>query len=423
MARFAGDGTEQDALAEYLAARHGSAGAAFSQADTPASLDLRLQNLALRADSIVDAPTLSITPLAADKTEGNIGSTPFTFTVNRYGDPTVPVEVSWTVTPTGATSADSLDFASGAFPSGSLLFAPGQTSQQIIVNGIGDNSFEADETFGIHLIQPQGATLLTGAASAMGWIRNDDVPEPAYSFTQSVEVVEEGGGLAIGLTTANVPAGSRLYWQLSGEGITSTDFRDGLLSGEILIGRDGRAGFTKAIATDFVADPREILEVRFYSDAARRQQVGSTLRVTLLEPTVGLVTDGSDIITGTGAAETLVGVPSGSVHRGRGSLDRLTGGGGTDLFVLGDASGCFYDDVSPGLGTADLALITDFSSGDVIQLHGRPTDYTLVSGRHAGVRGLRIDALLSGTAEAIGFVQGATLASLNLADPSQFTFV
>jgi hypothetical protein len=163
--------------------------------------------------------------------------------------------------------------------------------------------------------------------------------------------------------------------------------------------------------------------VRFYSDASHNQQVGSTLRVTLLEPTVGMATEGSDSIIGSAVAETLVGVPTGSALRGRGSLDRLTGGGGGDQFVLGDAAGTFYDDGTPGLGTTDMAVISDFSFADTIQLHGQPTDYTLVSGRHAGIRGVRIDALLSGTAEAIGFVQGATLAGLNLADASQFTFV
>jgi Ca2+-binding RTX toxin-like protein len=105
-----------------------------------------------------------------------------------------------------------------------------------------------------------------------------------------------------------------------------------------------------------------------------------------------------------------------------GFLDRLTGGGGNDQFVLGDAIGRFYDDGTPGLGSADLALITDFTSDDRIQLHGLATDYRLISGRYAGVSGVRIDAL-SPTPEAIGFVQGSTLASLSLANPSQFVFV
>jgi 2',3'-cyclic-nucleotide 2'-phosphodiesterase (5'-nucleotidase family) len=53
-ATFSGDGTEQDALAEYLKANHGTASQAYSQAETPARQDPRLQNLALRSDAVID---------------------------------------------------------------------------------------------------------------------------------------------------------------------------------------------------------------------------------------------------------------------------------------------------------------------------------------------------------------------------------
>jgi hypothetical protein len=250
-----------------------------------------------------------------------------------------------------------------------------------------------------------------------------DLPlPPSYTFSKSAEAVDEGSSLAIGVSTANVPPGSPLYWRFSGAGITAADFSDGLLEGTTVIGIDGRAGFSKAIAADAANDPNETLELRFYSDAARSQQVGSTLSVLLKQPSVGVITDGSDGIIGSSAAQTLIGVPVGSTLRGRGSLDRLTGGGGDDLFVLGDAEGRFYDDGTDGLGSADLALVTDFNAGDRIQLKGLASNYRLISGRYGGVAGVRIDAL-SPTPEAIGFVQTATLASLNLANSSQFLFV
>ena len=53
-ATFSGDGTEQDALAEYLKANHGTANKAYNQLDTSASQDLRLQNTALRSDEVID---------------------------------------------------------------------------------------------------------------------------------------------------------------------------------------------------------------------------------------------------------------------------------------------------------------------------------------------------------------------------------
>jgi 2',3'-cyclic-nucleotide 2'-phosphodiesterase (5'-nucleotidase family) len=53
-ATFSGDGTEQDALAEYLKSNHATLAKAYNQADTIAAQDLRLQNTALRTDEVID---------------------------------------------------------------------------------------------------------------------------------------------------------------------------------------------------------------------------------------------------------------------------------------------------------------------------------------------------------------------------------
>jgi hypothetical protein len=321
---------------------------------------------------------------------------------------------SWNVTALVATKKD------GSF----------YTEDELKGNGVQrvEQSLPLSEHVFIGAVQQggeSGGALKTTKADYGGQILmfSLDLPlPPIYTFSKSAPAVDEGSSLAIGVSTANVPAGSPLFWRFSGAGITASDFSDGLLEGSTVLGTDGRAGFSKAIAADAANDPDETLELRFYSDAARSQQVGSTVSVLLKQPSVGLITDGSDLITGSSAKETLIGVPTGSTLRGRGSLDRLTGGGSDDVFVLGDATGRFYDDGTPGLGSVDLALVTDFNAGDRIQLHGLATDYRLISGRYSGVAGVRIDAL-SPTPEAIGFVQGATLASLNLANASQFLFV
>ncbi|WP_159820444.1 esterase-like activity of phytase family protein [Cyanobium sp. Copco_Reservoir_LC18] len=59
VATFAADGSEQDALAEFLAANHSPANP-FTAADTSAALDTRLQNLAVRSDSVID-PLITLT--------------------------------------------------------------------------------------------------------------------------------------------------------------------------------------------------------------------------------------------------------------------------------------------------------------------------------------------------------------------------
>ncbi|QUS60010.1 choice-of-anchor I family protein [Synechocystis sp. PCC 7339] len=54
-ATFAPNGSEQDALAEYLAANFNTPATAFNQTDTTPVFDTRIQNLAFRVDTVIDA--------------------------------------------------------------------------------------------------------------------------------------------------------------------------------------------------------------------------------------------------------------------------------------------------------------------------------------------------------------------------------
>jgi hypothetical protein len=275
-----------------------------------------------------------------------------------------------------------------------------------------------------------GIRLKTTDQGGLSFERNvtltvNDLPDFAsYSFSSSAAIVYEGGALALSVRSSNVAPGTRIYWSFSGNGISSADFTDGILSGTSTLGADGGAGFTKTIAADGVVEGDEGLAVKFFSDSARTQQLGTTLNVTIKEPSVGVVTEGPDVITGTAASETIRGVPTGSTLRGQGTVDKLTGGAGNDNFVLADASGVFYDDGNPTVSeTKDMAWITDFSAGDKIILFGSAGNYQLTSARYSGFKGVQINALLpESTPEPIGFVQAASLATLNLSNPNQFTY-
>lgn len=65
---FAADGSEQDALAEYLRAV-----GTVSVEDTPAREDVRIQNLALRSDAVISADRSLRGSQAADRLDGNDG--------------------------------------------------------------------------------------------------------------------------------------------------------------------------------------------------------------------------------------------------------------------------------------------------------------------------------------------------------------
>jgi 2',3'-cyclic-nucleotide 2'-phosphodiesterase (5'-nucleotidase family) len=129
VASFAGDGTEQDVLAEYLAAEHGSLANAYNKADTPAALDLRLQNLALRLDTIVNEPLYIPGPTTINGV--NLGSTYEGYFL-RTGDGT-PIQVSY---PGGAASPNNpgnnwLAVASAPTSSGYALYWRNSASQEV----------------------------------------------------------------------------------------------------------------------------------------------------------------------------------------------------------------------------------------------------------------------------------------------------
>merc|ERR1712137_666983 len=64
-ATFTNDNTEQDALAEYLLANYATADQAFSLADVGEAQDERIQNLAVRADTVIPATSTSPAPAAS----------------------------------------------------------------------------------------------------------------------------------------------------------------------------------------------------------------------------------------------------------------------------------------------------------------------------------------------------------------------
>lgn len=116
-----------------------------------------------------DDGLLSITATDASKPEGQSGTTPFVFTVSRP-DGSFPASVNFAVTGTGS-SADAADFG-GTFPSGTLNFAVGETTQTLVISVTGDMTLESDEGFTVTLSNPIGGGLAT--ATATGTIRDDD---------------------------------------------------------------------------------------------------------------------------------------------------------------------------------------------------------------------------------------------------------
>jgi uncharacterized delta-60 repeat protein len=124
-------------------------------------------------------------------TEGNIGMTPTIFTVSlsAAGSQTVTVDYA---TANGTATAGS-DYQS---TSGTLVFAPGETSKQILVNVMGDVVEEADETFVVNLTNATNSN--NTSAQGMGTIQNDDTPKVQLSSTNyTVNEADSTGAVTI----------------------------------------------------------------------------------------------------------------------------------------------------------------------------------------------------------------------------------
>ena len=173
----------------------------------------------IRNDDVLAA--LAIKALAADKAEGNSGSTPFTFEIARSGPATDMASVFWAVVGFGPNPAAATDFAVRMFPGGAVSFAPGETSKLVSIRVIGDTLPETDERFNVVLSNATGAVI--AAPSAFGVIRNDDVlPTLAIAATAADKsegnsgmtfltfTVTRSGGLAVASSVrwAVVPSGN-----------------------------------------------------------------------------------------------------------------------------------------------------------------------------------------------------------------------
>jgi hypothetical protein len=110
-------------------------------------------------------PVLSIAD--GSLVEVNAGVTPAMFAVSLAPASTQDVTVRYATTDDSATAPDDYSVTTGT-----LTFAPGETSKAVAVPVVGDVRVEPDEAFVVRLSDPKNATV--GRGQARGTIRNDD---------------------------------------------------------------------------------------------------------------------------------------------------------------------------------------------------------------------------------------------------------
>jgi arylsulfatase A-like enzyme len=110
-------------------------------------------------------PSISVADVSS--LEGNTGTKAFPFLVTLSGPSAYPVTVSYaTADDTARSGADYIA------ASGTVTFAPLETSRPVSVSVIGDTAYEASERFRLNLSNPTGASILDG--QGIGTITNDD---------------------------------------------------------------------------------------------------------------------------------------------------------------------------------------------------------------------------------------------------------
>jgi hypothetical protein len=172
---------------------------------------------------------LTIVANSATATEGNSGTTDFTFTVSRTGSTVGSVDVTYTV---GGTAVSADDFG-GALPTGTATIADGATSTIVRIPVSADLLVEPDETFTVTLSAPTNGHVIA-AASSSATIVDDD------SATVSIAKITDGGEAAIptnalfrATQTAAASVDTVITYTVGGTASPGTDFT--ALSGAVTI--------------------------------------------------------------------------------------------------------------------------------------------------------------------------------------------
>ncbi len=207
-----------------------------------------------------DGAILAVSTTGLSLSEGNAGSTPFNFTITRSGDLGIAASANWAVTGMGASPND---FVGGVQPSGTVSFAPGETTQIVTVNVAGDTLVESGESFLFSLSNPSVGASLGTAASSSANILNDDGATGVFSIGPAPLPLTEGnaGNLPLSFTvnrTGDLSGAATVSWAVSGGTANAADFGGTLPSGSVnFIAGQSTATITVLVSGDTLVEPTE----------------------------------------------------------------------------------------------------------------------------------------------------------------------
>ena len=144
-----------------------------------------------------DDPEPSLSISSPSVTEGDSGSADLTFTVTLDAASGKEVTVEYADAGTG-TATSGTDYT--AIAAGTLTFAPGETTKDLIVAVAGDTDSETDETVAVRLGNPMHATIATSLGA--GTIRDQDGPPTVTLALSAAEIPESGANNSATVTAS-----------------------------------------------------------------------------------------------------------------------------------------------------------------------------------------------------------------------------
>ena len=155
----------------------------------------------------------------------------------------------------GTATAD--DFVGGTM-AGS--FTVSSNSGDFNVNVVGDIITDDGETFTASIRTDSTSGTIVGTSSQ---VTITDVSQ-SEAISQTATTVDEGGTVVFTLSTAGYPTGQTFYWttEITGGGITASDFNDGSLSGTITTNSVGQADINRTLVSDRISEGVEKFKIQ-----------------------------------------------------------------------------------------------------------------------------------------------------------------
>lgn len=207
------------------------------------------------------APSPSVSIAEAATTEGGV----LTFSVSLSAPSAGIITIAF-----GTLDGSALAGSDYSANSGTLTFAPGETSKTISVFTNDDLAYEGNESFSINLESVSGATV--GRGTATGTIVEND-PAPVMFAVGNAAAVAEGGALVFTVTKGNETTGT-------------TSINYATANGTAAAGSDYSAG--SGTLTFAPGETAKTVSVQTIDDAM--QEASETVLLSLSNPVGGTVT-------------------------------------------------------------------------------------------------------------------------------------